>query len=284
MSKLYASTVVNLALSEVGYYEKKTNSDLSSKTANKGSNNFNKFADYIDKNFPTFYNTKKNGAEWCDIFVDYLFLKSFGLESALSLTCQPLKSCGAGCWFSAQYYNSKKQFSKTPKYGSQIFFGSNFDDCYHTGIVYNVDDVYVYTVEGNSSDCVAKRKYKLTDNRIFGYGHPKYDTETVGTPTNKPAKEETPKNTIINEAVEILAKQVIQGMWDNGQARADKLYDVIQTRVNEICYNPNSSPSHNEGVELMAKQVIRGLWDVGTARKEKIYDAVQSRVNELMSE
>lgn len=279
MSKHYASTVVNLALTEVGYYEKKTNTNLNDKTANKGNGNFNKFADYIDKNYPTFYNTKKNGADWCDIFVDYLFIKSFGLNSALSLTCQPLKSCGAGCVFSSQYYNSKKRFSKTPQYGSQIFFGSSFNDCYHTGIVYAVDKDYVYTVEGNSSDMVSKRKYKINDSSILGYGHPDYDVEPTGT---TPKKEETPKTTIKNEAVDILAKQVIQGKWGVGKERADMLYTAIQTRVNEICANPNSKPSSNKGVELLAKQVIKGLWSTGLERKERIYKEVQSRVNELM--
>ena len=281
MSSLYAKTVVNLALKEVGYYEKKTNASLNDKTANKGNNNFNKYADYIDKNYPTFYNTKKNGYDWCDIFVDYLFIKSFGLDSALFLTCQPLKSCGAGCVFSSQYYNSKKQFSKTPKFGSQIFFGSDFSNCYHTGVVYDFDDTYVYTVEGNSSDCVAKRKYKRIDPKIFGYGHPKYDVET---PKPTPEKTENPNKTIVNEAVNILAKQVIQGKWDSGQKRADKIYKAVQTRVNEIFSNPNSLPSNNNGVELMAKQVIAGLWDVGLARKEKIYNAVQMRVNEMMKD
>lgn len=42
MSKNYASTVVKQAREEIGYLEKKTNSQLDSKTANAGSNNFTK--------------------------------------------------------------------------------------------------------------------------------------------------------------------------------------------------------------------------------------------------
>ena len=60
MAKAYASELIKTALAEVGYHEKKTNSQLESKTANSGGNNYTKYANYIDKNCPSFYNAKKN--------------------------------------------------------------------------------------------------------------------------------------------------------------------------------------------------------------------------------
>lgn len=51
----------------------------------------------------------------------------------------------------------------------------------HTGLVYRVDGTYVYTIEGNTSGAngvvangggVCKKKYRLTYNRIAGYGRP----------------------------------------------------------------------------------------------------------------
>ncbi len=54
--------LIALAKSEIGYLEKASNSQLDSKTANAGSGNYNKFADYLDK--LNFYNGLKNGFPW----------------------------------------------------------------------------------------------------------------------------------------------------------------------------------------------------------------------------
>ena len=186
VSNYYASKVVSIALGEVGYLEKKSNSKLTDKTANAGSNNYTKYADDFDRKYPKFYNGKKQTAAWCDIFVDWCLVKAFGEAAALKLLCQPEKSCGAGCSFSAQYYKNNGRFFNIPKVGDQIFFKDGSGSPCHTGIVYKVDATTVYTVEGNTSAAagvvanggtVAKKQYALTYNRIYGYGRPKYDAE-----------------------------------------------------------------------------------------------------------
>jgi len=204
MSKNYVSKVINVATKEVGYLEKATNSQLDSKTANAGYNNWNKYAEFFDKKHSDFYNGGKNGFHWCDIFVDWCFVTAYGYEEGRKLLCQPLHSTGAGCSYSAQFYKNKGQFhyrNETPKVGDQIFFGS---DPYHTGLVYKVDSTYVYTIEGNTSSnsgvianggCVAKKQYYRTYSEIHGYGRPKYDAEpkssTPTTNTNQKAKKVT---------------------------------------------------------------------------------------------
>lgn len=184
MSKHYASKVIAIALAEVGYHEKASNSQLDSKTANSGSANWNKYAAYIDSNAPDFYNGRKNGYDWCDIFNDYCHIKASDVETARKAIYQPLKSTGAGCSFSASFYRSNGAWisrgAGTPKPGDQIFFGKVGSE-YHTGIVVAVDSKNVYTVEGNSSEQVAKRTYALTDTKIAGYGRPKYDAESNST-------------------------------------------------------------------------------------------------------
>ena len=60
MSKYYASTIIALAQNEIGYLEKASNSQLDSKTANAGYNNFTKYARDLD-NIPGFFNGPKNG-------------------------------------------------------------------------------------------------------------------------------------------------------------------------------------------------------------------------------
>lgn len=166
--------VVEVALREIGYLEKKSNSQLDDKTANSGNGNYTKYARDLD-NVSGFYNTPKNGYSWCDIFVDWCFVEAFGVTRALELLCQPLKSCGAGVGYSAQYYKQKGQFhTSNPKAGDQIFYkGYN-----HTGLVFKVDDNYIYTVEGNTSNpvnCVKEKKYPLNSKDIIGYGRPKYE-------------------------------------------------------------------------------------------------------------
>ena len=188
MGNNYVSKVINVALAEVGYLEKKSNSNLDSKTGNAGYNNYTKYARDFDTNYPTFYNGKKNGFAWCDIFVDWCFVKAYGVEEALKLLGQPKKSCGAGCSWSALYYQRIPSFYRTPKVGDQIFFRDSTGTPYHTGLVYKVDNTYVYTIEGNTSSsagvvanggCVAKKKYRLNSSVIHGYGRPKYDAEPV---------------------------------------------------------------------------------------------------------
>ncbi|MBS7360256.1 MAG: peptidoglycan-binding protein [Oscillospiraceae bacterium] len=186
MSKCYASKVIATAQAEVGYLEKKTNSNLTSKTANAGYNNYTKYADEIDKKYPNFYNGKKNGYSWCDVFVDWCFIKTFGVDNALELLGQPVKSCGAGCSWSAKYYKNIGRFYKSPKVGDQIFFKDSSGDPCHTGIVYKVTATTVYTIEGNTSSAsgvvanggaVATKSYSRTYNKIYGYGRPNYDPE-----------------------------------------------------------------------------------------------------------
>ena len=184
--------VINIALAEVGYVEKETNSNLDDKTANEGDNNYNKYARDLD-NIEGFYNGKKNGYDWCDIFVDWCFVEAFGVDRALKLLCQPRKSTGAGCGFSMNFYKEKGQFSKEAKKGSQIFF-TDGESIYHTGLVYNVDNSKVYTIEGNTNGGeVAKKSYPLNASYIAGYGEPKYNETSTAEEEKAEETESTDK-------------------------------------------------------------------------------------------
>ena len=180
-----AATVIALAESEVGYLEKKSNDMLDHKTANAGSNNYTKYARDLDET-PGFYNGKKQGFAWCDMFFDWLMVQCFGVETAKAMIGQPDKSYGAGCGYSAKYYKAEGRFfTKDPKPGDQIFFwDSGKTKVAHTGLVYKVDSTKVYTIEGNTSGAsgvvangggVCKKSYKLSYGRIYGYGRPAYD-------------------------------------------------------------------------------------------------------------
>lgn len=174
--------VIDIALAEVGYLEKKDKNNLDSKTGNAGDKNYTKYARDLDA--IGFYNGRKQSVTWCDVFVDWDFVQAYGVEAALALIFQPTKAsqnCGAGCKYSRQYYDKNGRLFSTPEPGDQIFFySSDKSSISHTGLVYDVDKTYIYTVEGNTSGAngvvangggVCKKKYKLTNARTISSAH-----------------------------------------------------------------------------------------------------------------
>ena len=203
-----AAKVIAVAVEQIGYKEKKSNSQLDDKTANAGSANYTKYARDFDQKYPKWYNGKKNGFAWCDMFVDWCFLTAFGYEKALALLCQPERSAGAGCTYSLRYFKNKGQFhTKDPQPGDQIFFGTSLDNSTHTGIVESVDKKQVHTIEGNTSDQVARRNYSLTNSRILGYGRPAYDAVEAVAPVT-PATPATPQATDVPFLVKVSIKDL----------------------------------------------------------------------------
>lgn len=175
--------LIATARAEIGYLEKANNAQLDDKTANAGANNYTKYARDLDR--MGVYNGAKNGYAWCDVFVDWVFIQTFGLELAMQLTCQPMGGYGAGCTESARYYKQAGRFFKSgPQPGDQIFFSSNGGaTMYHTGLVTAVTGSTITTIEGNTSSAagvvanggaVREKQYSINYNQIGGYGRPDY--------------------------------------------------------------------------------------------------------------
>lgn len=176
--------LIAIATAELGYKEKKSNSNLDSKEANAGAGNFTKYArDLAAKGY---YNGSKQGYAWCDVWADWCFLQlcEGDAVAAQAMQCQtgPL---GAGCLYSAQYYQQQGRWSKTPVLGAQAFFYAG-GAINHTGIAVGVNGNIVTIIEGNTSEQVAKRTYNINDASIAGYGLPKYDEPA----SEKPVEEE----------------------------------------------------------------------------------------------
>lgn len=251
--------VVSLAKSYVGTGEEP-----------KGSNR-NRFAKMIDEKFPDFYNGKKNGSAWCDEFVDAIFLESFGEEEALRLLCQPKKSCGAGCKFSAQYYKQAGRFFDKPEVGDQIFFYVG-GDINHTGIVTKVDDKKVYTTEGNSGDMVKDHSYNKDGNKkIAGYGRPMWKEESQTIADTAPTKPIQKPQNDAQKSLDDVAKEIIAGKWGNGTERQRRLteagYDYVkaQEKVNEILgKKPEASSDTFYGIVNTTKSKLNIRAGAGT--------------------
>ncbi len=147
--------VIAVAQGEVGYRE--------------SGNNWHKYAGELT----TAYGWNTQNQPWCDVFVDWCFVKAFGVAAAGKMTYQPIGGFSALCRASADYYKTNGAWSKSPEPGDQIFLiyegGIN-----HTGIVERVSGGVVNTIEGNSSDMVRRGAYAIGAANIAGYGRPKW--------------------------------------------------------------------------------------------------------------
>lgn len=170
--------ILQIANSEVGYLEKASNSNLEDKKANPGNKNYTKYAAEMDT--LKVYNGPKNGYAWCNVFIDWCFYKTVGLDRAREL----LIGWSAGCTQDYNWFKSKGQIVSSPVKGDLIFFR----DLSHIGIVEDVRDGKVYTIEGNTSNAlelsvnggtVAKKSYSLNSNYIYGYARPKYNEASI---------------------------------------------------------------------------------------------------------
>lgn len=176
--------VIDLAYEQLNYLEKASNSQLDDKTANAGYGNWTKYGRDLDA-IKDFYNGKKNGYPYCDVWYDWLHVTAYGPEVAKRVLCQPSNSLGAGCTFSMRYYKAAGRFGKEPKLGAQIFFGTESEST-HTGLVVKFDTNTVWTIEGNTSSAagviangggVFEKSYPRSYGKIAGYGYPLYDED-----------------------------------------------------------------------------------------------------------
>ena len=234
--------VIEVALAEEGYIEKASDADLDSKTGNPGDANYTKYWRDVCP--------KLNGHGWCDCFVKWCFQTAYGKETA-----EEMLYCNKGFVFtvsgSADYFKNVGQWFNTPQVGDQIFFKSG-SAMVHTGLVYNVDSLNVYTIEGNTGagsgviangGGVARRRYPLNYALIAGYGRPNY----AGTIQNnsKPVVEEakpvvsTAKASVSNNKLKELTKKYIkqfaEAMGLNKNASANNIFEnslTVSTRTN----------------------------------------------------
>lgn len=108
-----------------------------------------------------------------------------------------------------------------------------------------------------------------------------------------PIKENITDVEIVNKSVDVIAKEVINGLWGNGSERKTRLaaagynYSEIQARVNEML-GAKKQASPLKSTDAIAKEVIKGLWGNGSERKQRLeaagynYRTVQKRVNQLL--
>lgn len=206
---------VDVAENEVGYHEKASAEDLDDPQANPGNKNYTKYARDLDA-LGDFYNTRKQGAPSCDVTVDWVFVKSFGADIGRRMLYQPLRSLGAGTGWSARYFQNNGAWRTYPHVGDQIFFRTSSGEICHTGIVVAVSNGKVTTVEGNSNDAVRRLTYSISNNRIAGYGIPKWSLAATVKATPVDTARQTLRLGSYGKQVEELQRMLAQLGYDVG--------------------------------------------------------------------
>lgn len=223
----------------------------------------NKYAEYLDS-VKDFYNTPKNGADWCDVFVDCGFVQTFGVDIGRKMLYQPLKSTGAGVYYSAGFFKANKAFVSVPEVGDQIFYGVNAGD--HTGIVVAVIAGTIKTIEGNWGNAVVERTLKLSDYRIAGYGRPnwslvadiKEEEPVTPTPAPKPEPEPEEETTYKVKAGDTLS-QIAEKFGTTYQELA-KLNGINPPYViypNQVLKVTAKEPPSSEGEKVPTEYVVQ---------------------------
>lgn len=160
-------------VSQLGYHE--------------GANNYNKYAPLVKE----LVGWLPQNQPWCDTITDAGFISVFGLQKASEMTYQPIGHGSVACRYSARCFEGAGAFYKIPERGDVIFF--YYDGAInHMGIVTDVTASTVKTIEGNTSDMVARREYSRSDSRIAGYGRPKWEAvedESDEQPVQQPAQQ-----------------------------------------------------------------------------------------------
>lgn len=225
--------VINIAKEQVGYLEKsiaayqKDPSVIYRKIDGAGNDNITVYNKEMHDIYPTIMDFP---AAWCDCFVDWCFYKAYGVTTAKKLLHGNFDDYTVA---SCDMYRRYNALHTTPKIGDQVFFTKTgtYKGCYHTGLVYYVDNNYFYTIEGNTSNAdkvvangggVAKKKYLISKykNKVL-FGRPRYEYET-------------------SKTIREVALEVIDGKWGVGRDRKERLtnegydYKAVQKEVNSI--------------------------------------------------
>ena len=170
--------VIEVAKGELGYLEKRSNSQLDSKTANAGYNNYTKYWRDVKPEW--------NGQAWCACFITWVFQTALGKQRASELLKHyPYVYCPTlGAKFT-KYSN--------PKVGDIVIFWKNGTFA-HTGLVIAVDGDKFTTIEGNTSGAsnivdngggVCQKTYYNSKLPGTKFCRPDYSSTTITSDTNK---------------------------------------------------------------------------------------------------
>ena len=177
-----ATQIIEKAKSYLGYEEKASNKDLNSFHGNVGKNNYQKFQPLAGAG---------NGSQWCQYFVDGVFVEVSGsISAAEELLCMnQSKSMTGYTPTGREFFIKAGRYYEVPEPGDVVYYYSSAKGRIgHTGLVVSVDKSAktFTTVEGNTSNKehdtnggeVMSKKYSYASiggtRWVNGFGRPRY--------------------------------------------------------------------------------------------------------------
>lgn len=114
---------------------------------------------------------------WCVMFISWC-AEQAGISTAVipktasnDYLCAYYSNLGT-------YYRSPSQGGTVePQVGDIYFVGTSYTTTSHAGIIVDVDDAYIYTVDGNWSNKVSARTISKTSSDFVGFARPNYTTD-----------------------------------------------------------------------------------------------------------
>lgn len=177
--------IINWAEDERNYTEKDSLTDLDDKIKNAGDDNYTKYSQEVDA--LGVFSAQVQGQPWCATWVTDGFINIYGVDKGLDMLCQPNKNSNAACCGdAAEYYQKAGRWYTSPQVGDQVFFKTSKYQYAHTGIVTEVTNTEVTTIEGNTSSekgvvsnggAVTKKHYPIDSSNFKGFGRPKYEAK-----------------------------------------------------------------------------------------------------------
>lgn len=247
-----AKDIVDVAIGEIGYKEQ--------------GNNRTKYGAWYGM----------NGAAWCHMFVSWCAYKAGVSTSIVPKTA----STSAGmAWFKKNgLFRYKGKY--TPKRGDIVYFKTNRS---HVGIVEKVVGSTLHTVEGNTSDRVARRTYPLSNATITGYGVPKYKNVSTTKKKTKSHKKElaylkkvlkkkkTLSQTIVSDIKE--TTNIPEGIVTITVVNGSKRYDVPALEGVSITWERSGIPGKLtfETKYVKKYKIVEGNSVLVTVDKKKIF-------------
>ena len=243
--------------------------------------------DYKRKQYPDYYCSNDYPSQYGKRVHDCVGLIKGYLWSS-SPTAEPKYNSTQDVSAFGMYNVSKQRGDKSSFPGVEgtlvyrAFDVNNYLTIHHVG-VYSTDG-YVYEAKGHEYG-VVKTKFNRNDWQFWSYcPFISYNTEDSAKP-----------NDVTKKSVEEIAKEVIKGLWGNGQERKAKLaaagydYNAVQKLVNETLNKSQTTvKADKKSNEEIANEVIKGVWGNNPGRKEKLiaagydYTAIQNLVDKKL--